>query len=151
MAPFMAQGNHNPPTTVPYGDPHAPAHAPVTLQVPTLPPGTINSTPAGAPGPGESDIPLDMMLRRGFIPQDRVESLLAWEYQIVSNWTGAALRDHHISRHRHLLEGNAGNLDLSRPQLHEFRRIILHTDSQPCAAALANGRAPHHPRVNEII
>ena len=30
-------------------------------------------------------------------------------------------------------------------------RIILHSDSQPCVASLANGRAPHHPRVNELI
>ena len=43
------------------------------------------------------------------------------------------------------------SLVLWGPYLRPYQQIILHTDSQPCIAALSNGRAPHQPRVNELI
>jgi hypothetical protein len=42
------------------------------------------------------------------------------------------------------------SLELWAPAL-TGHRIILHCDNQPCVESLNNGRAPGHPRVNDLL
>jgi hypothetical protein len=72
--------------------PQLPQH---TLHPPNPSPGVGPVYPSSLPG---ASFPSDVSLRRGYVPQDYMESLRNKEYQVMAEWTHAAMRSRSTAR-----------------------------------------------------